>query len=218
MLVRNNYYDENRNKIKYRVLKVLKNLVYMIEHYDSYMDNPSEKNRQFILEIESYVDKNERKIEKHILEAISLKLLNLDEIKWLLGMNRIIRDLERIGDQVINIVTISDVQDVHEMKPMIQTFFDYERMMFEWLIKGIEKDNPTALKNVMKHDQHINRLNKGTYKDVADSINDRETITESRLKMIIISRFLERIGDHLVNVSRIYLDLLNEIKGRRDVE
>ncbi|MFK4996781.1 PhoU domain-containing protein [Bacillus sp. N9] len=63
----------------------------------------------------------------------------------------------------------------------------------------------------MDHDRHVNKLNKGTYKDLVESINEQETITESRLKMIIISRFLERMGDHLVNIAGTYLELLSEI-------
>lgn len=211
MLIRKNYYDEKRKEIKQRVLNVLKNLSIMTDHYSSYMEIPSDENREFILKTESYIDKNEQRIEENILEAISLQQLNLKEIKWLLGMNRIIRELERVGDQITNIVTISNVHDVRVIKPMIQSFFDYEQVMINWLIEGIENEDITVLKNVMDHDQYVNQLNKGTYKDLVDSINEQETITESRLKMIIISRFLERIGDHLVNIARTYLDLLNEL-------
>ena len=210
MLVRQNYYDEKRNKIKQRVLNVLHNLSQMTDYYNSYMEIPSIENREYILQIENNVDNNERKIEEHILEAISLQQLNLKETKWLLGMNRIIRELERVGDQIVNVVTISDINDVRVIKPLIRSFFNYEKVMIHWLLDGIENENKIALKNVLDHDHHVNQLNKGTYQELIDSINEQETITESRIKMIIISRFLERIGDHLVNIARTYLDLLND--------
>ncbi|MFK4996782.1 PhoU domain-containing protein [Bacillus sp. N9] len=146
MLIRQNYYVEKRNKIKKRLLKMLENLVEMTDHYISYMDNPSIENKEFILKAENYVDQNERKIEEHILEAISLQQLNLHEIKWLLGMNRIIRELERFGDQITNIVTISNAHDVCVLKPMILPFLDFERAMIDWLIEGIREEDADALK------------------------------------------------------------------------
>ncbi|MFA1819948.1 hypothetical protein ACDX78_07105 [Virgibacillus oceani] len=44
-------------------------------------------------------------------------------------MNRMIRDLVRIEDQLINIITISEGQDAKELKPLIREYFKYEQKM-----------------------------------------------------------------------------------------
>lgn len=208
MLTRLNYYEQRRSEIKWLVLEILDDLSGMTEHFDTYLKKPTDENRDFILKKENYVDKNEKRIEKYILEIISLEQLNTNEIKWLFSMNRVIRELERVGDQLTNIITISDVMDTDVLRPMIKRFFEYEKDMIKWLTEGIQTDDHEKLQAVISHDEYVNNLNKETYKRLVVLINEEERLTESKLKMVIISRFLERIGDHLVNVARTYNDVI----------
>ncbi len=182
----------------------------MTSSYGCYLDNPTENKREPILQMENVIDKKEKRIEKYILEILSLEQLNTDEIKWLFSMNRINRELERAGDQLINIITISNVVDVNVLRPIIMEFLMIEKDMMKWLANGIEDNNILMLEDVVSHDQYVNDLNKETYKNIANLIDDKKDISESKLKMIIISRFLERVGDHLVNSARVYIKNLGE--------
>ena len=210
MLTRSNYYDEKRDKVKTLVIETLDDLSEMKRQYINYLDKPTSENKENILETENYVDKNEKKVEKTIQEIISLQHLDKQEIKWLFTMSRIIREMERVGDQLTNIITISKVADNHDLRPMIHQFFHYEDEMMAWLKSGIENDDINDLEKVIGHDEHVNQLNKETYNRLVTLINDKENITESNLKMIIISRFLERLGDHLVNAARIYAKVIGK--------
>src|SRR5690625_5815183 len=103
MLIRQNYQDERRTQIKKLVLETLDDLIQMTIYYEAFLEDPTDENRDFVLNTENYVNKNEKRIERYILEVISLEQLNTNEIKWLFSINKMIRDLERIGDQLINI-------------------------------------------------------------------------------------------------------------------
>lgn len=208
MLTRRNYYDERRERIKELVIQTLDDLSEMKSLYTTYLENPTAENKGYILETEDYVDKNEKKVEKTIQEIISLQHLDKQEIKWLFTMSRIIRELERVGDQLTNIITISKVADTKDLRPMINQFFHYEDEMMTWLRAGIYEDDIDELEKVIAHDENVNQLNRKTYDELVTLINEQESITESRLKMIIISRFLERVGDHLVNAARIYAKVI----------
>src|SRR5699024_7007054 len=120
MLTRRNYYDDKRDKIKQLVMDTVDDLMEMKNYYAKYLDDPTAENKDFILETENYVDNNEKKIEKSIQNIISLQSLDKNEIKWLFTMSRIIRELERVGDQLTNIITISNVSDTTDIQPMIQ--------------------------------------------------------------------------------------------------
>lgn len=208
MLTRRNYYDDKRDKIKRLVTGTVDDLIEMKNYYSKYLEDPTAENKEFIFEMEDYVDKNEKKIEKSIQDIISLQSLDKNEIKWLFTMSRIIRELERVGDQLTNIITISNVSDTTDIGPMIQAFFQFEEDMMDWLKKGIQDDDTHYLKKVISHDENVNQLNKETYNQLVTLINEKESITESKLKMIIISRFLERVGDHLVNAASIYMKVI----------
>ena len=212
MLSRENYYATKRKEIKSLTLSIIDHLLNMTNYYTDFLNDPSDKQREHILKAENSVDQIERKIESYILEIISLQQLNMKEIKWLFSMNRIIRDLERIGDQLTNIITISEVQDVEELKPLIRKFFVYEQKMMHWLMDGMKNDEINVLNQVILHDQHVNKLNKDTYQMLVSHIEVEKKITESKLKMIVISRFLERIGDHLVNCSKKYKETIRTVE------
>jgi len=209
MLMRSSYYDKRRSKIKQLVLQTLDDLMTMKDYYLTYLKKPSAENKERILQMETYVDKNEKKVDKTIQEVMSVQQLDKNEIKWLFTMSRMIRELERIGDQMTNIITISKLSDVKELQQMIQQFFHYEEDMMSKLKAGIDEDNSEALEAVIDLDQQVNTLNKNTYREVVTLINRAAPMTESKLKMVVISRFLERIGDHLVNVARIYLKVIS---------
>src|SRR5699024_7836240 len=164
MLIRQNYQDERRTQIKKLVLETLDDLIQMTVYYEAFLEDPTDENRDIVLKTENYVNKNEKRIERYILEVISLEQLNTDEIKWLFSINRMIRDLERIGDQLTNIIVLSDIVDINELRPMINDFFKYEQDMMRWLSEGIENKCIDKLEKVIAHDKHVNNLNKDTFK------------------------------------------------------
>lgn len=210
MLVRHTYHNEKQKEIKVLIKDILENLLEITDLYESYFKNPTNETKQQIINNERYVDKNEKKIEQYILEIFSLEQLTVNEIKWLLAMNRIIRELERCGDYLINVITISDVLDTKVLGPYVMEFIKYEKDMLNWLLVGICEDNIELLEDVIAHDEHINKLNKETFTDVASQINTNKEISESELKMVVIGRFLERLGDHLSNSAKAYIKTLQE--------
>lgn len=211
MLVRKSYYEHKRYQIKSLVLEIANHLNKMIEQSDEFLLYPTKDNEDIILQIENDVDIYEKEVERYILEIISLEQLNSLEIKWLFSIGRIIRELERIGDQLVNILTISNTVDTRDIRPKIRNFFNHEQNMTEWLIIGIQKNNSEKLDDVVNHDVYVNTLNKEIYQDMVKFIQKEEHFTESKLSMVIISRFLERIGDHLVNAAKVYKGAINNI-------
>ncbi|WP_066190642.1 phosphate signaling complex PhoU family protein [Gracilibacillus timonensis] len=210
MLIRQNYYDNRRGQIKQQVLDILASINQMLKNFDDFLCNPTAERKNSILEGEAFIDTREVIIEKYILEIISLEQLDTSEIKWLFSMSRIVRELERIGDQLTNIITISDMVDIAELRPLIRNFFHYEKEMMNWLVNGIRDEQVVNLEAVMNHDEYVNELNKENYQYIISLVNQKSNVTESKIQMVIISRFLERIGDHLVNTARIYKNTIDD--------
>lgn len=209
MLIRKNYYDYKRNKIENLVLEVIDYLNQMMEQSVDFLLEPSKYNKSTIMETEHSINYYEKKTEKNIMEIISLEQLDKSEIKWMFSMGRIIKDLERVGDQLINILTVSDMDDTNELRNTVSNFFKYEQTMIKYLSLGIKNDDQEKLKEVIEHDVYVNNLNKETFQEMVDLI-EKESFTESKLKVVIVSRFLERVGDHLVNAAKLYKRSIDE--------
>src|SRR5699024_1270567 len=211
MLIRKNYYDYKHNKIENLVLDVIDFLNQMMEQSVDFLLQPSKHNKSTIIETEENINYYEKKTEKNIMEIISLEQLDTSEIKWMFSMSRIIKELERVGDQLVNILTISDMVDTNELRSTVSEFFKYEQTMIEYLRLGIKNDDHNKLKAVIDHDVYVNKLNKETFQEMVDLIHETESFTESKLKVVIVSRFLERVGDHLVNAAKLYKRFTDEI-------
>lgn len=212
MLIRKTYYDHKKDQIQHLVLEIVERLTQMMEQADEFLLQPTKDKKNMILQTENYIDDHEKKIEKYILEIISLEQLNTSEIRWLFSMSRIIRELERVGDQLTNVLSISGVVDTSEIRPKIRDFFNYEQAMLEWLTAGIQDNDTEKLEAVVSHDAYVNNLNKETYQDTVELIQEEEQLTESKLKMVVISRFLERIGDHLANAAKAYKRAISDME------
>src|SRR5690625_4920148 len=152
----------------------------MTEHFKLYLAEPTRDNKKTVLKNESFVDRYEKRLKEDILEIISLQQLEIKEIEWLLMMNRIIRELERVGDQLTNIITFSDAIDISTLHKKTKHFLKYSKQMMIWLGEGIQKDNTKTLKDVIHHDEHINVLNKETYQHLIHRIHEQEELTEDR--------------------------------------
>lgn len=203
MLTRSNYYQDKKNEIEHVVFTMMDDLLAMMGHCLDFLDAPTEEKRSFLLETEDDVDHGEREIEAYILDLISIQQLDVKEIKWLFMMNRIIRDLERVGDQITNVMTICNTSSEGDVKSLAERFFVHEKQMIYWLKSGIDSRQTEPLASIRDRDGQVNQLNRDTYDRLIALMNEQKMEVEIGSKMIIVSRFLERVGDHLVNAAEL---------------
>jgi phosphate transport system protein len=141
------------------------------------------------------------------------------DVRFLFMASRIATELERIGDQAVNIVqNARHVLKASPLKPMVDLPVMgeiAERMVRNSLDALVAKDCDLAnevLEEEKKVDAHRDRIFRVllTY-----MMADPGTI-ERALGLILISRNLERIGDHATNIAEevIYLVEGREVRHR----
>jgi phosphate transport system protein len=141
------------------------------------------------------------------------------DVRFLFMASRIATELERIGDQAINIIeNAHHVLKAPPLKPLVDLPVMgeiAEKMVRDSLEALVEKDCSLANrvleeeKKVDAHRDHIFRVLL-TY-----MMADPGTI-ERALALILISRNLERVGDHATNIAEevIYLVEGREVRHR----
>ena len=143
------------------------------------------------------------------------------DVRFLFMASRIATELERIGDQAVNIIeNTHHVLEAPPLKPLVDLPVMgeiAERMVRDSLEALVEKDCSLANrvleeeKKVDAHRDHIFRVLL-TY-----MMADPGTI-ERALALILISRNLERVGDHATNIAEevIYLVEGREVRHRHE--
>ncbi len=155
------------------------------------------------------VSKNDEainEIEREI-ESLCLKLLLQQQpvaadLRHITAALKMITDMERIGDHAVDIADL--VQKVPDckygkMNEIAEMSEEIIKMLHQAVQSYIEKDYNKA-KNVIVQDDVIDELYRTIKKDLVQKI--RETSEgETILDYLLIAKYIERIGDHAVNIA-----------------
>lgn len=153
------------------------------------------------------------------IDNLSLRLLALRQpmavdLRFITSGMRITTELERIGDQSVNIA-----QRALELikLPLLKPLIDIPRMAS--LAQNMVKDSLNAFVNqdeqlardVCQRDDEVDNLNDQIFRELLTyMIQDPSTISKA-VSLILIGRHLERIADHATNISE---DVIYYVKGK----
>lgn len=161
------------------------------------------------------------------IDDTSLKLIALhqpvaDDLRLLSSAMKINSELERIGDQAVNIMQsaleliqqpqLKPLIDVPRMAEMVQ------KMVTDALDSFVKKDSSLA-REVLKRDDLIDNLKNQIFRELLTFMLQDPTTIPRALQLILISRHLERIADHSTNIAEdvIYLvegkDIRHHLEG-----
>lgn len=133
---------------------------------------------------------------------------------------KISTDIERIGDHAFDIA--KTVQEV--LVPLDNERMQCVRELAECAIKMVgqamkayhEKDVQLA-DDVRKMDVEMDKIFEKTFYALSDFVTDEASRQKRVTQLLFIARFLERIGDHAVNIAEwvIYLETAERIHHKK---
>lgn len=159
---------------------------------------------QKIINSDSEIDETEMDIEEECLKIIALYQPVAVDLRFLSAVIKINNDLERIGDEAVNIaeriLTISK-------RPKLDIPFDYAIMTdkTQALLKSsldavVNLDLDMAVK-VCISDDEIDDLQNKAYDVIKRTIEENPDRVGYLINLLLISRHLERIADHATNIA-----------------
>lgn len=163
-----------------------------------------------IIREDHLIDEEEVDIEEECLKILALYQPVAVDLRFIIAVIKINNDLERIGDEAKNIAQRVQILAKRE-KLNIQ--FDYKVMaekvqtMLKMSLDSLVKlDVDLALK-VCVMDSEIDSLKNDAYDRLKRIISEIPNRVGYLINMFLISRHLERVGDHATNIAEevIYL-------------
>ena len=142
-------------------------------------------------------------IDEICLELIALQQPAAADLRFIAAAMKINNDMERIGDQAINIVERAEhLLTVPPVKPLIDIPRMAEiakEMLKEALDSFVNGDADLAMTTILKDDE-VDSLKDQVFRELLTyMMSDPSTITRS-MDLILVSRHLERIADHATNI------------------
>ena len=150
------------------------------------------------------LDEMEVDIEEDCLKILALYQPVAIDLRFLIAMIKINNDLERIGDEAVN---IAQRVGIIAKRDQPQTTFDYsvmaektEKMLKMSLDALVNMDTDTAFK-VSILDDEVDTIKDKVYDHVKNAIDSHIDRGGYLINLLLISRHLERIADHATNIA-----------------
>jgi phosphate transport system protein len=158
--------------------------------------------------------------ELHIeVDDLCLKLLALHspmatDLRTVMAAIKINSDLERVGDMAVNIAEAARRYAAH---PPVKKLIDIPRMattaqnMLRDALDSYVRGDLQLCQHVLDEDDTLDSLKTQVFRELLTYMLQDPTTIEPALDLILISRHLERIGDHATNIAE---DVIFMVSGR----
>lgn len=165
---------------------------------------------QRIIKSDYEVDEMEVDIEEECLKVLALHQPVAVDLRFIIAVIKINNELERIGDQAVNIAERVGVTAKIEQMEM---FFDYSAMgekaqtMLKSSLDALVKMDYDQAFNVVLMDDEVDAIKELAYDRIKKAIGDHPDKIGYLINLLLISRHLERLADHATNIAEevIYL-------------
>ena len=156
-----------------------------------------------VYEVDAGIDKKERDIESLCLKLLLQQQPVARDLREISSALKMISDLERIGDQAADIAELTRFvrlpdgpgrQRIEEMSKAVI------RMVTDSVDSFVKRDLELA-REVCREDDQVDELFNQVKKELIDLIAADASSGELWLDMIMVAKYLERIGDHATNVA-----------------
>ena len=161
------------------------------------------------------------------IDQIAFDLLAMEQpmavdLRLIVSMIRINADLRRVGDLAINIaVRAEELTDL----PPIEIPVDIPKMsalasaMVSKALQAFVDGDTEKAESVLVLDDQVDALNRAAFPALSSLIKHHPVSTHQALHALIITRNLERIGDHATNIAEdvIFWVRGNDVRHHHDL-
>jgi phosphate transport system protein len=213
-MIAHRHFDEELDLLKEKLLSMASLAESMI--YKA-VKSLSERDESFFHEVEEAekkVNYLQIEIDELCLKLLALKQPMATDLRFITSAMKINSELERIGDLAINIIQRAAVLIKQpQLKPLIDIprMADLTQKMVKDSLDAFIKQDIEQARSVLTRDDEIDRLKDQIFRELLTfMMSDQSTIPRA-LELILVSRHLERIGDHATNIAE---DVIYLVQGK----
>ena len=174
-----------------------------------------------VLTNDSAINQLHIEIDDRCFKLLALHQPMAVDLRAIVSAVKINTDLERVGDLAVN---IAEAVRRYLQHPPVKELIDIPRMAMiaqdmlrDALDAYVRRDIPLA-RNVLDRDDELDALKTMVFRELlTHMLRDQATI-EPSLDLILVSRHLERIGDHATNIAEDVIFMVSAKDVRHHAE
>jgi phosphate transport system protein len=172
--------------------------------------------REQVARMDKEVNRQQREIRKKVFEHLAISR-GRDLLEGL-RITSVVVDLERIGDYSKNIGELVDMlpgqlvfeqyeQRFQEVRSLTLSLFDLTR-------KAVAESDEDQAREAMRVYDRVSKLCDGTIQDVISGETSGETVQKCYLGLVLMLRYMKRVGGHLKNIASAIVNPFDSIGYR----
>lgn len=210
------HFDASLRELKEQLVNMAGLVERAIEAATEALQKRDRQKIALVHEIEARVNAAHIAVDNSCVRLLALQQPLAADLRLIVATIKINTDLERMGDQAVNIAHNTDryIKGT-PLKPLIDLprMFDETRIMVRETIDSFVRTDAALARDVLRRDDLVDGLKNKIFRDVLEHIKatpEHPEHIEQGLNLILIARNLERIGDHATNIAE---DVIFAITG-----
>ena len=167
---------------------------------------------QKTFQYEDRINKLEIAIDDRCLKLLALRQPMAADLRFITSAMKIITDLERMGDQAVNIAErVISLNQEPQLKPYIDIpeMAEIAQSMVKDVLDAFVNQDSKLARTVCERDDLVDGLNDQVFRELLTfMMSDSQTITRA-IHLMIVCRCLERIADHATNIAEDVIFMLD---------
>lgn len=157
-----------------------------------------------VRQIESRINEYHKVVDETCIRLIALNQPMAKDLRFIISSIKINSDLERMGDQAVNIannvsryLTRETVSGLDDIPPMCAKV----RVMVREAIDAFVARDAELARVVLSRDDEVDDLKDKVFRDSVQLMKKSSGFIEPGLDLILVARNLEKIADHATNIA-----------------
>jgi phosphate transport system protein len=153
-------------------------------------------------------------IDDRCFKLLALRQPMATDLRLIMATTRITSDLERVGDLAVN---IAEAAARYIQNPPVKPLIDLPKMselaqqMLRDALSSFVSGEVALASDVLKRDDALDDLKRQVFQDLLSFMLNNPQLVAPALDLVLVSRHLERVGDHATNIAE---DIIFLVEGR----
>ncbi len=201
--MRNNY-DKQLKKLNDEMIEMGSMIEHAIETAIKALVTQDVELAKKIIEADDEIDRQQKDIENLCYKLLLMESPVATDMRQISSAFKMVTDMERIGDHASDIsemtIQMAGTPYVKSPEHIQKMAKETMVMLVESLEAYVELDLGKA-KNVIKHDDVVDDLFVTVKNEIISIIREDANAGEQVTDLLMVAKYLERIGDHATNIS-----------------
>jgi phosphate transport system protein len=172
--------------------------------------------------LDAQVDRDEMEIHALVLRILALRQPVADDLRFLAAALRLITDLERIGDEAVNIAERALDPNGHAKSLVhqeLESMAAEAQGMLQGALRAFVERDPDGAERVLLCDDVVDGYCGAIIAKMTHYIATHSGDVPAGLRVVRVAKYLERIADHATNVAEevIFMVRGDDVRHRKRV-